>query len=328
MRCAVISQFGAEVERLEIRERPELAATGEWIRVRVSAAALNRADLLQRRGLYPAPPGAPADVPGLEFVGRIDQIGERVTEWKGGERVFGVVPGGAYADQVVTHQRLAVSVPERLSDVEAAAVPEAFLAAHDALVTQGGLRPGDLVLVHSVAGGVGSAALQLVHLWGARAVGTAGSAEKLERMGRIAPFRAVNYREEGFQAVVEKEFGPHALDLVLDTVGAAYWRQHLALLRAGGTLILFGLMSGASAETPLATVLTKRLRIIGTVFRSRPLEEKISATRAFAHDVLPHFDSGRLRPVVDSVFPFDRVHEATLRMEKNENTGKIVLSFS
>ncbi len=328
MKCAVISKWGKETGVLQIVERQDLSATGGDIRVRVAATAINRADLLQRRGLYPAPPGTVQDIPGLEFVGYVDQVGEAVTEWKGGERVFGIVPGGSYAEQVVTHERLVLPVPDGIADEEAAAVPEAFIAAHDALVTQGRMRSGDLVLIHAVAGGVGSAAVQLVRLWGARAVGTAGNDEKLARVATFAPFFPVNYRERGFQEAIEAEFGKGSVDLILDTVGASHWQGNLAVLRDRGRLILMGLLGGQSASTPLATILTKRLTITGTVLRSRPLEERILATRAFAREVLPHLRDGRLRPVVDSVFPFDRLHDATERVERGENVGKIVLSLT
>ena len=328
MKCAVIEKHGKEIGNLVIREREDPVARGENIRVRVIATAINRADLLQRRGLYPAPPGAPQDIPGLEFAGYVDQIGEEVTEWRGAEPVFGIVAGGSYAELLVTHQRLVLPVPEGMRDTSAAAVPEAFISAHDALVSQGGMKPGDLVLLHAVAGGIGSAALQLVHQWGARAVGTAGSAGKLERVAKLAPLAAINYKEEDFLERIEAEFGPNAVDLILDTVGADFWQKNLAVLRPCGRLILFGIMSGLSAETPLATILTKRLRIMGTTLRSRPLEEKILATRAFAHQVLPLLREGRLRPVIDSVFPFEELHNATERMERNENTGKIVLTFT
>jgi NADPH2:quinone reductase len=327
MKCAVIEKHGKEIENLVIQEREDLTARGENIRIRVTATAINRADLLQRRGLYPAPPGAPQDIPGLEFVGYVDQIGEDVTEWKGAEPVFGIVAGGSYADQLLLHQRLGVRVPEELSDIDAAAIPEAFISAHDALVSQGGMKAGDLVLIHAVAGGVGSAALQLVHQWGARAIGTAGSAEKLARVAELAPLAAINYREEDFQERIQEMFGPNAVDLILDTVGASYWQKDLAVLKTCGRLILFGIMSGITAETPLATVLAKRLRIIGTTLRARPLEEKILAVQAFAHQVVPLLAQGKLKPVIDSVFPFERLHEATNRMERNENTGKIVLTF-
>ncbi len=328
MKCAVIKGFGSELDNLVIEDREAPVARGDWVRVRVAAFALNRADLLQRRGLYPAPRGAPQDIPGLEFVGHVDQIGETASVWKGGERVFGIVGGGAYAETVVTHERLLVSVPEELSDAEAAAVPEAFISAHDALVTQAGMKAGDLVLVHAVAGGVGSAAVQLVHLSGAQAIGTAGSAEKLARVAEFAPFYGINYRDESFQAWIEEAFGVNAVDVILDTVGAAHWQQNLAVLAYQGTLVLFGLLGGAAAETPLAVVLFKRLRIVGTSLRGRPLEEKIRATQAFDHQVVPHLKGKRLRPVLDSVFPFADLREATARMERNENAGKIVVTIS
>ena len=327
MKCAVIERFGKDLSNLVIGERDDLVAAGENIRVNVSATAINRADLLQRRGLYPAPAGAPQDVPGLEFVGYVDQVGESVTEWKDGERVFGILAGGGYAEQVVTHQRMVVSVPDELDDTEAAAIPEAFIVAHDALVSQGGMKPGDLVLIHAVAGGVGTAAVQLVDLWGARAVGTAGSSEKILKVAKLAPLLAVNYREEDFQKVIEEKFGRNPVDLVLDVVGAGYWQRNISVLKSRGRLILLGFMGGSSAETPLATILSNRIHIIGTVSRSRPLEEKILATQAFAHQVVPHFKERRLQAVIDSVFPFDQLHQATSRVEKNENVGKVILTF-
>lgn len=328
MKCAVIEKYGSDIGNLVIREREDPVARGENVRVRVAATAINRADLLQRRGLYPAPPGTVQDIPGLEFMGFIDQIGEDVTEWKGGEQVLGIVAGGSYAERLVTHQRMVVPVPRGMSEILAAAIPEVFISAHDALVSQGGMKPGDLVLLHAVAGGVGSAALQLVHQWGAKAIGTSGSAEKLERMGKLAPLTGINYKEEDFQRRIEADFGPNPVDLILDTVGAAFWQKNIAVLKPLGRLILFGIMSGPAAETPLATILMKRLRILGTTLRARPLEEKILATRAFAHQVLPLIAQGRIVPVIDSVFPFEKLHEATARMERNENVGKIVLSFS
>jgi putative PIG3 family NAD(P)H quinone oxidoreductase len=328
MRCAVIKRFGKEIANLVFEDRDDPAATGESIRVRVTATALNRADLLQRRGLYPAPPDAPQDIPGLEFVGYIDQAGEAVTEWKGGERVFGLVGGGSYAEQLITHERLVVPVPDVLSDHEAAAVPEAFMVAQDALISQGEISREDVVLIHSVAGGVGSAAVQLAEVCGCRVVGTAGSAEKLAAVARLVPFTAVNYREEDFHGKTIGVFGKNAVAVVLDTVGAPYWKRNLDLLKVGGRLILLGMMGGAQAETPLAVVLAKRLRIMGSTLRQRTLEEKIGVTRSFASEVLPLLAERKVKPVVDSVFPFGRLHEATARMENNKNIGKIVLSLA
>jgi len=328
MRCAVIKESGKELSNLVMEEREDPTAMGENVRVKVSATAINRADILQRLGLYPAPAGAPQDIPGLEFVGYIDQIGDAVTEWKGGERVFGITSGGSYAEQVIAHQRMIVLVPNELDDMEAAAVPEVFITAHDALVSQGGMKSGDMVLIHAVAGGVGTAAVQLANMWGARAIGTAGSKEKLEKVAELAPYFAINYKEENFQNRLEEAFGKDAIDLILDCVGGSYMERNIALLRTRGKLILIGLLGGPSANTPLATLLFKRLSIIGTVLRSRPLEEKIAATQAFAHQIVPHFRDKRLVPVIDSVFSFEKLHQATARMEKNENVGKIILTFS
>ena len=327
MKCAVIKKFGKEIENIAIEERDDLRASGENIRVKVSATALNRADLLQRRGLYPAPAGVPQDIPGLEFVGKIDQIGENVTLWKCGERVFGIVGGGSYAEQLIIHQQMAVRVPDELSDIEAASIPEAFITAHDALVTQMGIKPGELVLIHAVAGGVGSAVVQLVKLYGAEAIGTASSAEKLLKIAEIANFFPVNYKKENFKDVIEKRFGGNCVDLVFDTIGASYLKQNIDLLKNCGRLVLVGLLGGIVCQIDLSVILNKRLRIKGTVLRSRSPDEKISAIQAFAKDVLPYFRSRKLRPVIDSVFSFENLHEATLRMEKNENIGKIILTL-
>ncbi|MBI5374889.1 MAG: NAD(P)H-quinone oxidoreductase [Candidatus Schekmanbacteria bacterium] len=327
MKCWVIKKFGNEIENLVIEERAEPAATGENIRVKVLATALNRADLLQRRGLYNAPSGVVPDIPGLEFVGVIDSLGEQVTEWKGGERVFGVVAGGSYAEKLITHQRTVVPVPDNLSDIEAAAIPEAFITAHDALVTQGNFKSGDLVLIYSVAGGVGSAAVQLVNLLGGKAIGIAGSGDKLLKIAETALFHAINYREEDIFKNIEKKFGKQSVDIVIDTVGGNYWQQNLKILKNCGFIVIVGLLGGANAETNLSLILTKRLHITGTVLRARPLEEKIIVTRKFAHEVVPHFTDGKLKSVIDSVFQFEKLHEATLRMENNENTGKIILKL-
>jgi NADPH2:quinone reductase len=327
MKCVVIRGYGREIDNLVLTEREAPEAIGEQIRVRVSAVAVNRADLLQRRGLYPAPEGVPPDIPGLEFVGYVDQVGEAVTLWRGGERVFGVVAGGAYARYLVTHQRLAVRVPGALTDIEAAAVPEAFISAYDALVHQGGAKRGDVLLVHAVAGGIGSAAVQIGGLLGAVVLGTSTSVEKLERLKHYVDFCPVHAGEGRFQTQIEERFGPSSVHVILDTVGARYWEQNLAVLAPRGTLVVFGLLGGATVETPLGLVLFKRLRIIGTALRGRSLEEKICLTEEFGREIVPWLESGRLRPVVDSVFPFDRVREATERMERNENVGKIVLDL-
>lgn len=330
MRCASVHTPSEDINSLVIEERPDLAAVDHEIRVRVTATALNRADLLQRRGLYPAPPGAAEavrDIPGLEFVGVIEKTGPGVSRWSGGERVFGIVPGGGYASQVVTHEEMVTAVPERLSDEEAAAVPEAFVTAHDALVTQGRMTAGERVLVHAVASGVGTAAVQLVNAWRAQAIGTAGSRHKLGKVAELADFFPINYRETDFGEAIEKEYGANSIDVILDVVGADYWKRNLNLLGTRGRLILVGRLSGSEAVTPLGLLMSKRLEVRGTVMRSRSADERIAVTRAFEKDVIPLFDQGKVRPVIDSVHAFDDIHRATARMENNENIGKIVLRF-
>lgn len=328
MRCAVIKKFGKEIENLVIEEREGLKAEGRNIKIRVGATALNRADLLQRRGLYPAPEDTVQDIPGLEYAGVVDEVGEEVTLWKGGEKVFGIVSGGAYAEEIVVHEKMAVKIPDALDLIESAAIPEAFITAHDAIRTQGGMNSDDIVLVHSAGGGVGSAALELVNLFSGKAIGTAGSDEKIDKIKKIADFFPVNYKNDDFKEVIETKFGKNSVSVILDTVGGSYWNRNLTLLKKKGTLVLVGVMGGVKAETNLSLILSKRLHIVGTVLRSRPLEEKIAATEVFACEVAPHFETGKLKPVIDSVFSFEKLYEATSRMEKNENIGKIVVTFS
>jgi NADPH:quinone reductase-like Zn-dependent oxidoreductase len=266
-------------------------------------------------------------VPGLEFVGRIDQVGDRVTRWSGGERVFGIVPGGGYSSQIVTHQDLVVEVPETLSDEEAAAVPEAFMTAYDALVLQAEIQAGERVLIHAVASGVGTAAVQLASLWEAEPIGTAGSRHKLGKVSELAPFFAINYRETDFREAIEYEFGDNAVDVILDVIGAEYWERNIALLGTRGRMVLVGRLGGSEAVTRLGAIMSKRLRIMGTVMRSRSLDERVAVTRAFEGDVIPLLIGSRAKPVIDSVFPFEDIHRATARMENNENIGKIVLKL-
>jgi putative PIG3 family NAD(P)H quinone oxidoreductase len=330
VRCAIVKQHGKALENLVLEEREDIEATGSDVHIRVTATALNRADLLQRRGLYPPPAGVPhavRDIPGLEFVGYIDQVGEDVNRWYGGEHVFGIVPGGTYADQVVTHQDLVLEVPRHLSEAEAAAIPEAFITAFDALVLQGGLGSGERVLIHAVGSGVGTAGVQIASAWGAEVAGTAGSRSKLHKVAELAPLFSINYRETDFRAAIEEEFGKTPIDVILDVVGSEYWERNLALLNDRGRLIIVGRMGGDSATISLGEVMSKRLRIVGTVMRSRPFEERVAVTNEFREQIIPLLEDGRLKPVVDSVYAFGDLHKATARMENNENVGKIVLTF-
>ncbi|HLV60173.1 MAG TPA: NAD(P)H-quinone oxidoreductase [Fredinandcohnia sp.] len=323
-RAVRIREFGGPevLEFVDVEPRPP--GHGE-ILVRVEAAGLNRADLLQRRGLYPAPPDAPADVPGLEYAGVVEAAGPGAG-WEAGDRVMGIVGGGAMATHVTVSGREAMPIPEGMPAADAAAIPEVFLTAYDALFVQGELRLGETVLVHAVGSGVGTAALQLVRAAGATCIGTSRTEQKLERCRALG--LDVGLRTDGrFADEVKRHTGGRGVDLVLDLVGASYLEENLAAVATRGRLVCVGLLGGAKASLPLGTLLQKRVRLVGTVLRSRPPEEKASLTQRFAREVLPLFVQGRLRPVVDTVLPFERVTEAHRLLESNRTFGKIVLTW-
>jgi NADPH2:quinone reductase len=329
MRAVVISTPGG-VEVLELREVAPPTPSHAQVLVRVHAAALNRADILQRQGRYPAPADSPADIPGLELAGEVAEIGPGVSRWKVGQRVFGIVGGGAYADYVVTHERLLAEIPRSLGYAEAAAVPEAFITAHDALVTQAQLRASEAVLIHAVASGVGLAAVQLTRALGAIPFGTARGKEKIERAREYG-------LEDGWTATAELgELAEHAkrwsdgrgMNVVLDLVGGAYFRASIDAMAPLGRLMIIGTMAGRDATIPLGRVLALRLTIRGTMLRGRAIEEKIAATWAFEEQVVPLLARGVVRAVVDREYPLADVRAAHARMESNESVGKIVLRVS
>jgi putative PIG3 family NAD(P)H quinone oxidoreductase len=325
MKAVVITGTGGP-EVLELRDLPTPEPRGEQIRVRVCACALNRADLLQMRGQYPAPPGVPREIPGLEYAGAIDALGPDVTgPLKVGDRVFGIVSGGAQAEYVVTHERMAVPVPTRLDFVEAAAVPEAFITAHDALITQGRLGPGEHVLIHAVGSGVGTAAVQIAHAMGCVVYGTSRTAAKLEQARGLGVDVGIETSKDNFAEVVSRETAGQGVEVVLDLLGAQALGGNLKALARRGRLVLVGLLGGREASLDMGLVLNKRLTIVGTTLRARPLEEKIAATRLFALQVVPWLDRGLVRPVVDSVYSMDQVREAQARMESNQVFGKVIL---
>lgn len=322
---AVFIRGKGGVEVLDIAPfAPREPGPGELL-VEVGAAALNRADVLQRKGFYPAPPGVPADIPGLEYAGTVVATGPGVLGFARGDRVMGIVGGGAMATHVIVHEREAIPVPEGMSLADAAAVPEVFLTAYDALFVQAGLRAGETVLLHAVGSGVGTAALQLALAAGARPIGTSRTAEKLERCRPLGLVDGVVVEEGKFAEKVKALTGGAGADVILDTVGAAYLGENVRAVASKGRVVVVGLLGGAKAELPLGLLLDRRARVIGTVLRSRPLEEKAALAREFARLVVPLFASGRLRPVVDAVLPMDEVREAHLRMEQNVTFGKVVL---
>lgn len=325
MRAVLIQEPGGP-EVLRVGEVPDPAPSPGEILVRVRATALNRADLLQRQGLYPPPPGVDLRIPGLEFAGSVEAAGPAVTEFQPGQRVMGLLPGAGYAERVVTPERLALPIPDRLSFQEAAGIPEVFLTAFDALHLQGGLGPGQTLLLHGAGSGVGTAALQLCHVTGATSIGTSRSPGKLDRCLELGLDHAVLTERGDFQKTVLDLTAGRGVDLILDMVGAAYLEQNLSCLAPRGRLILIGLLGGPSAPIDLSRILKQSLRIRGTVLRPRPVEEKIRLNQEFRRRILPFFETGDLKPIIDREFPLEKAAEAHAFMENNGNFGKIVLT--
>jgi NADPH2:quinone reductase len=326
MRAVVVARPGGP-EVLQLAERPLPEPGPGEIRVRVRASALNRADLLQRRGLYPAPPGAPQDIPGLEYAGEVDAVGEGAGLWAVGNRVMGIVGGGGYAEYVVVHEREAMRIPQGLSFEEGAAIPEAFLTAYDALFTRLELLMGERVLIHAVGSGVGTAALQLARAAGAVTIGTSRSAEKLRRAGELGLDVAIDTSKEDLPAALENATYGSGVHAVVDLVGGKIFEDSLRGLAQGGRVVVVGTVAGSRVELDLGLLLQRRIRIVGTVLRTRPLEEKIALAREFSSTVLPLLSSGKIRPVIDRIYPFSEIADAHRQMEQNDTFGKIVLKW-
>lgn len=325
MKAIVITKPGdPTVLQLQEVEAPE--PSFEEILVKVHATALNRADLLQRLGYYPPPSGVREDIPGLEFAGVVEAVGKKVALFQPAERVMGLVSGEGYAERVVTHERMAMPIPRNLSFEEATSIPEAFMTAYDALFLQLDISLGERLLIHAVGSGVGIAALQLAKTAGVTVLGTAGSDEKLAKARDLGLDLSINYKTQNFQEIILTETQGQGVHAILDVVGADYWERNLTCLAPKGRMILVGLLSGAKVEANLGTVLRKRLRVFGTVLRTRSLEEKIALTQAFQKHVLPLFALGKIKPVIDQTFPLAKAAEAHAYMEGNKNFGKIVLN--
>ncbi len=326
---AVVIEGKGEVDVLRIGEIAVRDPGPGELLIEVAAAGLNRADVLQRRGFYPAPAGVAANVPGLEYAGTVAELGSDVTDFAKGDRVMGIVGGGGMASHLVVHAREAIRVPDGMALTDAAAIPEVFLTAYDALFVQASLDVGQTLLVHSVGSGVGTAAIQLARAVSARTLGTSRTQDKLQRCQPLglAIADGILVSDKRFAAMVAERTSGHGVDVILDTVGAAYLGENLASLASRGTLVVIGLMGGANAELALGALLQKRARVVGSVLRSRPLEEKAALAQAFARATLPLFARGALAPVVDAVLPMADVQEAHRRMEKNDTFGKIVLHW-
>ncbi len=323
MKAVVITEFG-DPEVLQVREVARPAPGPREILVRNRASGLNRADLLQRIGRYPAPKGSPQDIPGLEYAGVVEAVGGAVDLWQEGDRVMGILGGGGYAEYTTVHERLAVRVPAGLPLEEAGAIPEVYMTAFDALFRQSSLSEGETLLIHAVGSGVGTAAVQLGQAAGVRAIGTSRTQEKVDRaleMGLDVGILA----DGAWPEKVMTASGDKGVDVILDLVGAEYLEGNLKVMGMGARQIVVGVPSGAKAEVDLRRLMAQRALIRGTVLRARPLEEKIPLAREFEHRVCPLFAARTIRPVVDMTFPPEDAPRAHRYMASNANFGKILL---
>ena len=313
MRCVVFTGAG-RAEVMAVQERPDPQPGPDEVLVEARFAGLNPADLAQRAGRYPAPPGSPADIPGLEVAGTVRACGARVTAWREGDRVFGIVGGGGLADAVAVHERHLARVPDELAERDAAAVPEAFITAHDAVFTQAGLRMGETLLVNGATGGVGTAAIQMALASGARAFANARSQDGLRRLAEMGavPTRLDEARD---------------VDVVLELVGIQHLEGSLRALRSQGRIMIVGTGAGAEGNVSLRALMGKRASVTGTLLRARPLDQKAAAVQAFARQVVPLLASGAVRPLVDRVFPADQAAAAFEHMTVPGKFGKVLLEF-
>lgn len=327
MRAAVITAPGGP-EVLTIETRPLPTPAPREVLVRVRSSALNRADLLQRAGRYPAPAGVPADIPGLEFAGEVVAWGAEVSSLPLGARVCGLVGGGAHAEYLVTDERAVALVPDEVSWETAGACVEACITAHDALVTQATLQPGETVLIHAVGSGVGLTAIQIARQLGARVFGTARSETKLQAARAVGMEDGATPGDAGWvSAAVKRWTSGRGVDVVLDLLGGDYVRESVAAMAPRGRIVLIGTLAGLESTLDLRYMLSRRLTVRGTVLRSRSLDERIDVTRAFARDVMPWVASGAVTTRIDATFPLERIAEGHVLMESNTTTGKIAISM-
>jgi len=326
MRAVVLREHGGP-EVLAVSESPDPVAAPEEVLVRVHATALNRADLLQRMGMYPNPFPADDEIPGLEFAGEVISCGARVTMWKPGDRIMGIVSGGAYAERLVIHERQAMAVPAGMSWTDAAAIPEVFITAWDALVVQGGLTSGRWAMVHAGASGVGTAAIQICRAIGARIIVTC-STGKVQACRDLGADVVVDYGSQDFVEEARSATGGAGVDVILDVIGGEYVEKNIAALAVKGRIIQVGVMAGKPLPFNVGLLLGKRASITGTVLRARPTEEKIAISRQFAAEMLPLFTTGQMKPVVDSVYPIEKIADAHIHMANNANVGKIVVTLA
>ncbi|MFP5486798.1 MAG: NAD(P)H-quinone oxidoreductase [Acidimicrobiia bacterium] len=325
MRAVVVTEYGGP-EVLTVTDVPDPVPGPDDVLVRVASTAVNRADTLQRQGGYPDPRRRDHEVLGLEFAGTVEAVGERVTLWSVGDRVMGIEAGACYAELVVTHERQALPVPAGVDLADAAAIPEVFLTAWDALVVQGGLTSGRWALVHAGASGVGTAAIQIAKAIGARVAVTC-SAGKMAACRELGADLVLERSPSDWAAEL-KAAVPSGVDVILDVVGGDEANRNLASVRTQGTIVQVGLMGGAQTPVNLGLLLVKRVHWIGTTLRARPIEQKAALSQRFVAEVVPLFESGALRPVIDTRFSLDEIVAAHRHMEADANIGKILIDVT
>lgn len=322
---AVIAIEPGDTDVLKVVERPDLTAGPGELLVRVAATAVNRADVLQRKGLY-APAEGVSDVLGLEASGSVEAIGEGVEGWAEGDGVCAIMPGGGYAEQFVIDASVALPLPPGLSPIEAAAVPEVFATVYDNVFLRARLAAGETLLIHGGASGIGTAAIQMAKRAGCRAIVTAGSAERVAACLELGADEGVVYRDTDWASRVLELTGGRGVDVILDVVGGAYLRTNLSCLATEGRLVVIGLMGGAKAELNLGMLLPKRLSVMGSTMRARTVEERRPLMRRLIAEVWPGFADGSLRPIIDRVLTFDQAAEAHRALEAGEVFGKVLLT--
>ncbi|MET3567240.1 putative PIG3 family NAD(P)H quinone oxidoreductase [Leifsonia sp. 563] len=323
MRAVVVPEPG-EADALTIAERPDPVPAAGEVRIRVTAAGLNGADLSQRRGYYPSPPGAP-DWPGLEVSGVVDAVGDGVDAWQVGDRVCALLPGGGYAELVTVDAGLVLPVPDAVDLVEAAGLPEVAATVWSNVFALGKLAAGEALLVHGGSSGIGTMAIQLGRALGADVIATAGSEEKAAFCREVGAHAAVDYRTQDFVEAARAFTDGRGVDVVLDIVGGAYIARDLDALATGGRILSIAVRDRTPAAVDMGLLMRKRASIHGTTLRARPLAERVAIIAAVRANVWPLLADGRVRPVIDSVFPLEDAAAAHRRMESSAHRGKILL---
>jgi len=326
MKAIVITQPGAP-EVLQLAERPKPTFTADEVLVKVSAAGINRPDVFQRKGNYPPPAGAPQDIPGLEIAGTVVDVGDNVTRWKIGDKVCALVMGGGYAEYCNVPASQCLPIPENLSFIEAASLPETFFTVWSNVFDRGHLQKGESLLVQGGSSGIGVTAIQMAKAWGCTVYATAGSDEKCKFCEELGAAKAINYKTENFADEIKKATNNKGVDVILDMIGGDYTAPNLQSLAEDGRLVLINTMNGKDVNIDLSVVMRKRLTITGSMLRSREISFKAAIAQNLEKNIWPLLKSGEIKPIIYKVFPAGQAAAAHQLMESSEHIGKIVLSF-